>query len=46
VQLVRFGGKRQVHGFNNLVNGDTSGEAQKQQSIALADSLSFKNSTP
>jgi urease beta subunit len=33
VSLVTFGGNREVFGFNNLVNGDTTSEAVKQVAL-------------
>jgi urease subunit beta len=48
VELVRYGGKRAAYGFNNLVDGPTSGadsEAQKARAVALADKRGFR-STP
>ncbi len=43
VDLVTFGGKRLVHGFNNLVNGDTTSEAVKQAAMEKLAALNFKN---
>ena len=48
VKLVPYGGKRAVYGFNNLVDGPTSGKAgaaQKAKSVALAAKRGFR-STP
>ena len=42
VQLVAFGGTRQVYGFNNLVNGEVS-EASKDQALQNALTGQFKN---
>ena len=42
VQLVAFGGTRQVYGFNNLVNGEVS-EANKDQALQNALTGQFKN---
>jgi urease beta subunit len=42
VQLVAFGGARQVFGFNNLVNGEASA-ANKDQAIQNALTGQFKN---
>jgi len=42
VQLVAFGGKRQVFGFNNLVNGEVS-EANKDQALQNTLTGQFKN---
>jgi urease subunit beta len=43
VELVVFGGKRNVFGINNLVNGDTSNEANKEEALKKLSSLTFKN---
>jgi urease beta subunit len=43
VDLVAFGGKRIVYGFNNLVNGDTTSEAVKQAAMEKLAALNFKN---
>jgi urease beta subunit len=43
VDLVAFGGKRMVYGFNNLVNGNTTSEAVKQAAIEKLAALNFKN---
>ena len=48
VKLVPYGGKRAVYGFNNLVDGPTSGEpgaSKKAKSVALAKRRGFR-STP
>ena len=42
VQLVAFGGTRQIFGFNNLVNGEVS-EANKDQAVQNALTGQFKN---
>ncbi|MEO8741117.1 MAG: urease subunit beta [Casimicrobiaceae bacterium] len=45
VRLVPYGGKRAVYGFNNLVDGETAGDAgaaQKTKSIALAAKRGFR----
>jgi urease beta subunit len=42
VQLVAFGGTRQVFGFNNLVNGEVT-EANKDQALQNALTGQFKN---
>lgn len=47
VELVRYGGKRAAFGFNNLVDGATSGpegEANKAAAVALASSRGFRSS--
>jgi urease subunit beta len=46
VRLVPYGGKRAVYGFNNLVDGPTSGKAgaaQKTKSVALAARRGFRS---
>jgi urease beta subunit len=43
VELVQYGGLRRVFGNNNLVNGDSSTEYNKQQSVALLKGKNFKN---
>ena len=46
VNLVPYGGKRAVYGFNNLVDGPTSGKAgtaQKAKSVALAAKRGFRS---
>ncbi|WP_194776187.1 urease subunit beta [Pararhodonellum marinum] len=43
VELVPYGGLRRVFGNNNLVNGDTSSEFNKHQSLAALKSKNFKN---
>ena len=46
VKLVPYGGKRGVYGFNNLVDGSTSGKAgaaQKAKSVALAAKRGFRS---
>ena len=46
VNLVPYGGKRAVYGFNNLVDGPTSGkpgEARKAKSVALAAKRGFRS---
>lgn len=46
VKLVPYGGKRAVYGFNNLVDGPTSGDAgaaQKTKSVALAAKRGFRS---
>jgi urease subunit beta len=48
VKLVPYGGKRGVYGFNNLVDGPTSGkagDAAKPRAVALAAKRGFR-STP
>jgi len=43
VELVELGGGRRAMGINNLVNGDTTREANKQKSLELAKKENFKN---
>lgn len=43
VELVELAGGRRAMGINNLVNGDTTREANKQKSLELAKKENFKN---
>jgi urease beta subunit len=43
VELVPFGGKRSVYGFNNLANGSTLNNDFKQQALKKAAAKNFKN---
>ena len=46
VKLVPYGGKRGVYGFNNLVDGPTSGkagDAAKPKAVALAAKRGFRS---
>ncbi len=46
VSLVPFGGNRAVYGFNNLVDGPTSGatgDADKAKAVALAAKRGFRS---
>jgi urease subunit beta len=46
VNLVPYGGKQAVYGFNNLVDGPTSGKsgtAQRTKSVALAAKRGFRS---
>lgn len=43
VELVEFGGNRNAFGINNLVNGSTAGEADKQKAMEKLMLLHFKN---
>lgn len=43
VELVEFGGNRNAFGINNLVNGSTAGEADKQKAMEKLRLLHFKN---
>ena len=42
VQVVPFGGAKEVYGLNSLTNGSTSSEIQKQQAIKKAQTRNFK----
>ena len=47
VKVVPFGGKRAVYGFNNLVDGPTTGKtaaAGKTKAVALAAKRGFRSS--
>lgn len=47
VQLVPYGGKRAVYGFNNLVDGPTAGKdaaTAKSKALALAAKRGFRSS--
>ncbi len=43
VELVAFGGKRNVFGFNNLVNGEATSTQSKEEAVKKSASLHFKN---
>lgn len=43
VTLTTFGGSRHVYGFNNLVNGDTTSAATKEQAMEKILAQGFKN---
>jgi urease subunit beta len=46
VKLVPYGGKREVYGFNNLVDGPTAGKngaARKTKAVALAAKRGFRS---
>ena len=43
IELVAFGGNQNVFGINNLVNGNTSGEAGKTEALKKSELLHFKN---
>ncbi len=43
VELVAFGGKKNVFGINNLVNGNTSNQANKDEALKKLTALNFKN---
>lgn len=42
VILVEYGGKKQVHGFNNLTDGNTANSGVKTAAIAKAKKNNFK----
>ena len=44
VELVSFGGRKKIMGFNNLVNGDINGQ-NKEQALVKVRELNFKNKT-
>lgn len=44
VELVAYGGLRRAFGNNNLVNGDTTREANKKKAMERIQSKNFKNS--
>jgi len=43
VELVAFGGRRKVFGFNGLANGDTQSEVEKNAAIEKLAEKNFKN---
>ena len=45
VELVTFGGRRTVVGFNNLVNGETSSTDNKNAAVEKLAPGNFKNTT-
>ncbi|QRM27744.1 urease subunit beta [Microvirga sp. VF16] len=48
VQLVPYGGKQAVYGFNNLVDGPTDGKdsaKRKSKAVALAEKRGFRSSS-
>ena len=42
VTLVEYGGKKYVHGFNNLVDGDVRNVYRKNEALMNAKKLGFK----
>jgi len=49
IELVPYGGKRAVYGFNNLVDGSTAdgrAAAAKARALELAQQLGFRSPTP
>ncbi len=43
VSVVPFGGNRAVYGFNNLVDGPTTGDAGRAKAVALAAKRGFRS---
>ena len=43
VELVTFGGNRNAFSINNLVNGNTSDETNKEAALKKLEALKFKN---
>ena len=43
IELVTFGGKREIYGVNNLTNGSTTSEKVKQDSVDSLMKHNFKN---
>jgi len=43
VELVDFGGRRHIYGFNNLVNGDLNSAEVKQKALEKLAQHNFKN---
>jgi urease subunit beta len=43
VELVEFGGKKKISGFNNLTNGKISSAKVKEQALIKSYLLRFKN---
>lgn len=43
VELVMFGGNRKAFGLNNLVDGNTLTDADKEKALLKMQSLNFKN---
>ncbi|MEO8108591.1 MAG: urease subunit beta [Ginsengibacter sp.] len=46
VELVAFGGRKNVFGFNNLANGNIDNDANKDEALKKLSLLKFKNKTP
>lgn len=46
IELVEFGGKKKISGFNNLTNGRIASADCKSKAIIKAYLLHFKNNTP
>ena len=45
VDLVAFGGKKNIHGFNNLTGGKTGTAASRKKAVTKSYLLHFKNSS-
>jgi urease subunit beta len=43
IELVPFGGRKYVHGFSNLTEGDTTDAAVKKNAIRKMEEQQFKN---
>jgi urease subunit beta len=43
IELVVFGGTRSIHGFNNLVSGDTQDQSVKLKALQNLAAANFKN---
>ncbi len=43
VELVAFGGRKKIVGFNNLVDGETDSATAKTKAMELVQLLNFKN---
>ncbi len=43
IELVSFGGARSIHGFNNLVSGDSKDESRKTEAMKNLAAANFKN---
>ena len=43
VEVVEFGGNRQVHGFNNLVDGDSALQHARDSAMEKLGKANFKN---
>ena len=43
VELVEFGGNKQVHGFNNLVDGDSASQQARHSAMEKLGKGNFKN---
>src|SRR5205823_5005805 len=46
IELVAFGGARRILGINNLVDGDTTGEENKEKAVLRAKENHFKFRQP